>query len=349
MRLRRIEPVLRRALRTDCALPRGTRVLAAASGGADSTALLLGLRRLAPELGLELAAAHLHHGLRGTDADADQAFVRDLCARLGVPLIAARWDARRRMRRRGLSGQDGLRRLRREFLAAAARRAGAGAIATAHTADDQLETVLLRLLRGAGLPGLGGMRERRGRWIKPLLGATRNDVEADLRAAGEPWREDASNASPAYARNRLRRDAIPALIAALDPAADPARGRARLALRVAATAREARHAERALARWTTRVLSRVSRIQAAEIALDSRGVGFYPLAFQRTLLRRLWRGIAGVDIGLTHRHLDALCHLIAKPRRGARILLPAGWVAEPRADTLCIRHAGIRRNPREPR
>uniref|UniRef100_A0A832I2P5 tRNA(Ile)-lysidine synthase n=1 Tax=Eiseniibacteriota bacterium TaxID=2212470 RepID=A0A832I2P5_UNCEI len=349
MRLRRVEPVLRRSLRSDCALPPGSRVLVAASGGADSTALLLALQRVAPEFGLSVAAAHLHHGLRGADADADLAFVRALCSRLGVPLVAARWDARRRMRRRGLSGQDGLRRLRREFLAAAARRAGAGAIATAHTADDQMETVLLRLLRGAGLPGLGGMRARRGRWLKPLLGATRADIEADLRRAGEAWREDASNASPAYARNRLRREAIPALIAALDPRADPARARPALARRVAAAAREARDAERALGRWIRPVLPRVSRIQGAEFALDSRGVGSYPVAFQRALLRRWWRGIAGAGTGLTHRHLDALCHLLAKPRRGARVLLPAGWVAEPRADTLRIRHAGHRRHLRESR
>lgn len=350
MRLRRIEPVLRRALRGDCALPRGSRVLVAASGGADSTALLLGLARVSPESGLEVAAAHLHHGLRGAEADADLGFVRALCSRLGVPLVAARWDATRRMRRRGLAGQEGLRRLRREFLAAAARRSGAAAIATAHTADDQLETVLLRLVRGAGLPGLGGMAERRGRWIKPLLGATRADVEADLRAAREPWREDASNASSAYARNRLRHDAIPALLAALAPGADPARARAGLARRVSATAREAREARRALAAWTAPVLSRVSRIQAAEFALDSAGVGSYPPAFQRALLRRAWRGIVGPRLGLTLRHLDALCHLIANPRRGARVLLPGGWAAEPGTDTLHIRrHAGARRHPRETR
>ena len=106
------------------------------------------------DLGLRLHAAHLHHGLRGAEADADLEFVRALCERLGVPLTAARWDTRARLRRRGLSGQAGLRTLRREFLLAAARRAGAHAIVTAHTADDQLETLLMRLARGAGLSGL---------------------------------------------------------------------------------------------------------------------------------------------------------------------------------------------------
>src|SRR5262249_27645811 len=145
----------------------GSTLLVAVSGGADSTALLLGLSRIACEFGLSLHAAHLHHGLRGRDADRDLEFVRTLCRRLGVPLTAARWECSARMARRGLSGQAGLRTLRREFLAAAARKAGARAIATAHTADDQLETLLLRLARGAGLRGLSGMRPKAGDWIKP--------------------------------------------------------------------------------------------------------------------------------------------------------------------------------------
>ena len=163
MRLRRVEPVLRRALRGRSAPARPARgapatLLVAVSGGADSTALLIGLANLSRDLGFRLHAAHLHHGLRGAEADADLEFVRALCGRLGVPLTAARWDTRARLRRRGLSGQAGLRTLRREFLLAAARRAGARAIVTAHTADDQLETLLMRLARGAGLSGLPGMR-----------------------------------------------------------------------------------------------------------------------------------------------------------------------------------------------
>ena len=161
MRLRRLEPVLRRALRGPCRLPAGSTLLVAVSGGADSTALLVALASLARESGLVIRAGHLHHGLRGAEADSDLVHVRELCERLQIPLAAARWDCTARMRLRGLRGEAGLRVLRREFLLAAARRTGASAIATAHTADDQLETLLMRLARGTGFTGMAGMRARR--------------------------------------------------------------------------------------------------------------------------------------------------------------------------------------------
>ena len=333
MRLRRLEPVLRRALRGPCFIARGSRVLVAVSGGADSVALLLALRSVAREFGLAVHAAHLHHGLRGAEADADLAFVRELCARLDVPLEWARWNTRLRMRRRGQSGQSGLRTLRRQFLAGTARRAGAAAIATAHTADDQLETVLMRLLRGTGLTGLAGMAPKRGAWIKPLLEATRAEVEADLRTQGEPWRDDRSNESRAYLRNRLRHEAIPALLRALHAegaaAASPApAARAALARRVSRAAAEARGAADMIKRWARRVLPHHCRIQAGELALDSRGVASYPLAARRMLLRELWTTAAPGCGGLTHRHLDSLSRLLESRRPGARVELPGGWVAE---------------------
>jgi tRNA(Ile)-lysidine synthase len=311
-----------------CAVPEGARLLVAVSGGADSTALLLGLHALAPELRFQLSAAHLNHGLRGAEADGDQAFVVALCARLGVPLTAARWDCGARMKRRGLAGQSGLRTLRREFLVATARRAGASAIATAHTADDQLETLLLRLARGTGLAGLGGMRARRGGWIKPLLTATRADIETDLRAIEQPWREDRSNRDLRYARSRVRHEVIPALarVVAPDGASDPV-ARAGLARRVAASALELRAAQRVLARAGARILARVARFHGGEIALDSRTLGSYPSSIQRTVLRLLWQRPGHAGQHLTQRHLNALQSLLATSRGGSRVDLPDGWRA----------------------
>jgi tRNA(Ile)-lysidine synthase len=326
-RLRRIEPALRRALRGPCALPRGSRILVAVSGGADSTALLVGIARVAPEHGLAVSAAHLHHGLRGAAADADLEHVRALCGRLGVPLAFARRDTPRQMRRRGLAGENGLRILRRAFLRRAATRAGAQAIATAHTADDQLETLLMRLARGAGLRGLGGMRERHGRWLKPMLDVTRAEVEADLGRAGIAWRTDESNADRRYLRNRVRHDVVPALLAAIAPARPSGSARAALARRAGAAAREAREAERAIAAWISPVLGKICRIQRGEIALETIGVAPYPIAARRTLLRQLWRALPGAGPGLTVRHLETLDRLIAAGREGAAVNLPDAWTA----------------------
>jgi tRNA(Ile)-lysidine synthase len=270
----------------------------------------------------------LNHGLRGAEADADQAFVASLCARLGIPLTAARWDCRARMKRRRLAGQSGLRTLRREFLVAAARRAGAVAIATAHTADDQLETLLLRLARGTGSAGLGGMSGRRGPWIKPLLEATRADVEADLVAQGQPWREDRSNHDLRYARSRVRDEVIPALarVVAPDGASDP-RVRSGLARRAAAAALELRAAQRLLERTAARILARAAQFRDGEIALDSRTLGSYPFAIQRTVLRLLWQRPGHAGHYLTQRHLNALQSLLATARGGSRVDLPDGWRA----------------------
>ena len=328
--------MLRRALRGPCAPLHGSRVLVAVSGGADSTALLVGLHRIAGEFGLSLTAAHLHHGLRGADADADLDAVRALSAGLEIPLIAARRDTRRLMRARGLAGQAGLRTLRREFLAAAARRASAATIVTAHTADDQLETLMMRLSRGTGLAGLGGMAPRRGRWIKPLLQATRSDIEFDLVRAGISWREDLTNAGHHYFRSRIRHDAIPALIAAcsgqpprrVNTVTGAAFGapamRAGLARAVAATVDEARSAAGMIERSASRVLRDICRIERGEFRLDSNRVASYPLALRRALVRLLWKSLAPSTVGLTRRHFELLDRMLACVSGRARIELPAG-------------------------
>ena len=331
MRLRRLEPVLRRALRGPCRLPAGSTVLVAVSGGADSTALLVAMASLAREFDLAVRAAHLHHGLRGADADRDLAHVRELCARLDLPLAAARWDCTARMRRRGLRGEAGLRLLRREYLVTAARHVGATAIATAHTADDQLETLLMRLARGTGLVGMAGMRPRRGVWLKPLLHATRADIERDLRQHGIDWREDGTNATPEFTRNRIRHGAVPALLDALrTPAAAPAARRERLARRAAALADELADAGRVLSRSAARALRRALGDTPRGPALDVGALTRLPGALRRLALARAWRllGPAGAAApGLTAPHLAALARCVGSGRARAEVALPQGWRA----------------------
>jgi tRNA(Ile)-lysidine synthase len=329
MRLRRLEPVLRRALRGPCRLPTGSTVLVAFSGGADSTALLVAMASLEREFGLTVRAAHLHHGLRGADADSDLVHVRELCERLRIPLEAERWDCAARMRRRGLRGEAGLRTLRREFLLAVAQRVGATAIATAHTADDQLETLLMRLARGTGLPGLAGMRARRGPWIKPMLHATRADIERDLARHRLSWCEDATNATPEFTRNRIRHGAVPALLDALGlPSAPAAERRERLARRASALAEELGAAGRVLARLAAARLDRA--LLPDEPALDAKALAALPPTLRRLALARAWRrfGPNGPAApGLTARHLASLSRCIDGPRSRAEVALPQGWRA----------------------
>src|SRR6266542_5633720 len=162
----------------------GETVLIAVSGGADSVALLDVLRDLRPELGLALACAHVHHGLRA-EADADADFVQRLCEKLEVPFHLERVAVRREPPWEGLEAEA--RRARYAALEARAVALGARRIATGHTADDQAETVLMRLLEGAGPRGLAGIAPVRGLFIRPFLGARRADIEAHLRARGLAW------------------------------------------------------------------------------------------------------------------------------------------------------------------
>ena len=181
---------------------------AAVSGGADSMALLLLLRQLQPRFGYTLSACHVNHGLRGQSADRDEAFVRAECARLGVPLRV--FHAAELTPPPAHAGEDWARRLRYTAFVQLQGQ-GIDAIATAHTANDQAETLLLRLARGTGLHGAGGIRPRRGCYLRPLLCLIRAETEAVCRAAGQPWVTDETNDTDAYARNRLRHNALPAL------------------------------------------------------------------------------------------------------------------------------------------
>ncbi len=192
----------------------GDVLVVAVSGGADSTALAWLLADLAPGLGARLAGlAHLNHQLRDA-ADADEAFCRDLASQLGLAFDSRRIDVATEARARKTSVEDAARTVRYLFLSEVAAGRGATRVAVGHTRDDQAETVVLRLARGAGPTGLAGIYPRAGHVIRPLLDARRSDVEAWLRERRREWREDESNEDRSFARNKVRHDLLPQFVAA---------------------------------------------------------------------------------------------------------------------------------------
>jgi len=192
-------------------IPRDATVLAALSGGPDSCALAHALCALRKRQRCQVVAAHVHHGLRGQEADADAAHAAAVAASLGVPFAQRSANVRRFADENKLSLETAAREVRYHLLADAARELGADLIATGHTANDQAETVLMNLLRGSGLDGLAGIAPVRDNIIRPLLRLTRDEVLAYCEANSIAYRVDSSNRDLRFTRNRIRHEALPLL------------------------------------------------------------------------------------------------------------------------------------------
>lgn len=199
------------ALRQYSLFSQGDRIAVGVSGGADSVALLRFLAALRPQFGWDLVVCHIHHGLRGAEADRDECFVRALAEQLGLPCAVSRIDAAALALRDHISVEEAGRMARYTFFAQTA--GEGGRIATAHTLDDSIETVLMNLVRGTGLRGLCGIPRIRGNIVRPLLDCTRAEVEDYLGALGQPYCTDSTNLTDDYTRNRIRHDILPRLCA----------------------------------------------------------------------------------------------------------------------------------------
>jgi tRNA(Ile)-lysidine synthase len=208
------EPPLTLSIDTALLKP-GLRLAVGLSGGADSVALVRALAERSKQLGLVLHAAHLHHGLRGEEADGDLAFAHALADELGLPFHEARVDVGTAAKEQGETIEEAARRLRYRWFRQLMASGEVEAVATAHTRDDQAETVLAKFLRGAWTEGLSGIHPvidfPEGRIVRPLLGATRVEIEAYLGSLGQGWREDSSNRHLTFTRNRIRHELLPLL------------------------------------------------------------------------------------------------------------------------------------------
>ena len=312
----------------------GDRVAVAVSGGADSVALLRVLLELREPLGIALTVAHFHHGIRGAEADGDLEFVRELAGKFSLEFHSGSGDAPSHARLRKISLEAAARELRHLWFGQLVDQRRADKIATAHTLDDQAESVLMRLLRGAAARGLAGIfpAHQERRLVRPLLGITRGEVEAYLLTAGQTWREDSTNRDLAHTRNRVRHQLLPLLERDFNPSVR----------RALADIAEVSRAEAEY--WNGEVASLLSRLarrgrpsrsgrstsgeSAGAVALDLAALRALPLAVQRQILHT----IAGqMGVSLEFRHVEQLVQLVQTAEGGraggSRLALPGGLTA----------------------
>jgi tRNA(Ile)-lysidine synthase len=313
---------LEKSIRDHRLLKAGDRVGAAVSGGADSVALLRGLLALRDELGIVLSVVHVHHGLRA-EAAADQRFVEELATANELPCHCVACDVKRFAQERRLSIEAAGRELRYRYFYQLIAEGKLDKVATAHTRDDQAETVLLRLLRGAGTRGLAGVyrtvgdASEEGRIARPMLAISRAEVEAYLRELNQPWREDESNRDPGYLRNRVRHEVLPLLEREFNP---------NLRQILSETAEIAHAEEEFWAELASQQLSKrlLKPIGDAEPRLDVRRLADLPLALQRRLLRAF---AERQGVRLDFEHLERM-RIFAVAGRAGKCELPKKVYAE---------------------
>jgi tRNA(Ile)-lysidine synthase len=282
-------------------------VLVGLSGGSDSVALTLLLRDLEAHSGFTVAGiAHLNHQLRPT-AERDERFCREFAARVALPMSIESIDVAGYAEAQRLSREDAARRLRYDFLARAAAVAGADRIAVAHTQDDQAETFLLKLIRGAGLTGLGGIYPRRDGIVRPLLDVSREELRQFLRSRHETWVEDESNADLGNPRNRIRHVVLPELERAYG-------GPVRAAISRAASL--VREDGVWLEETSERRFRDLAVCSGAELAFDAAALAAEPQPIRRRILQRALREMAG-DREIGFEHIEAADEVLSGDAGGA--------------------------------
>lgn len=316
---------VRRTIRRYALCPPGSRVLVGLSGGSDSVALTLLLRELSEHGGFSLVAlAHVNHQLRA-DAARDERFCREFAARIDLPIHVEAVDVRSYATSQRLSIEDAARRLRYEVLRRCAVEIRADRVAVGHTRDDQAETFLLKLIRGAGTTGLGGVYPQRGDVIRPLLDVSREELREYLRGAGQSWVEDDTNTDLKNPRNRIRHQVLPELHKAAG---------ADTTIAIARAAGLARDDSQWLDQLADGRFSALSREAPYGLEIDAAALDEEPLPVQRRILLKGLRTVAeGREIGLEH--VESALGVAAGLAGGAD--LPGGRVELRRGKLVLLR------------
>jgi len=296
------------------------RLLVAVSGGVDSVVLAHCLRGLSRRFELDLQIGHVNHGLRGAESDADERAVCELAESLGVPVVVERVEPEA-LRRDGSSRtrptpQEAARLVRAEALQRMCGQLGAAHVATGHNADDQAETVLMRLLRGCSPDALGGIPESSpdGRWVRPLLQVSRSSIASYAEAHRLCWSEDSSNRDSRYTRNRLRQEWLPGLMEAFNPQL----------LRTIANLAEAQRRD---SEWVESLVTEEAdkrfRVIDGGLRIAAGGWDAMPEALARRLVRRAVLVLGG-GRDLSRVHLQRMLEFLRSGRPGREIELPGG-------------------------
>lgn len=309
---------IKKTIRKYSLMERGERILVALSGGADSSALLSLLHCLSVELGLKLFPAHFHHGQRGREADEDEAFCRELAQKYDLVLKAGKIT--RPDVPRGMSPEDYFRRERYTFLDRVASECGTGKIALGHHLDDQAETVLLNMLRGGGPAGLRGILPvRDNKYIRPLIEVSRQEITEYLNKEGIGYRQDSSNTSDVYLRNRIRHELIPFLKEKYNPSIEKTLSR---------MAEVLRRDEEYFKACIEEILSSAhieKTTGSVSVAVDY-FKGLHPAIGYR-LVKTLLEGMAPAGGGFSFTHIESVFRLIADGATGKSISLSHRLVA----------------------
>ncbi|MEI6610871.1 MAG: tRNA lysidine(34) synthetase TilS [Deltaproteobacteria bacterium] len=308
-------------------LEKGDRVVVALSGGPDSTALLAALAQISKELDFDIIVAHFNHGLRGTSSDEDENYSQAIAEKLGLIFVTGKMDSK--LRQKGVSPEDFYRQERYQFLNKVAKDNNAQKIALGHNLQDQAETVLLNLLRGSGLEGLRGILPmREGKFIRPLIEITRDEIIGFLSEAGLSYCHDSSNESSIYLRNKIRSELIPYLKEKFNP---------KIVENLAQMAETLRLDDELIRNSVEQVLqSKHIQNQPDGISLNIEYLKGLAPAIRSRLFKEILESLSPEKNGFSFSNIKALDRLVQLAESGKRISLPLAIEARREYDKLIL-------------
>jgi tRNA(Ile)-lysidine synthase len=315
---------------------RDTHVLLAVSGGQDSVALLMAVNSIKRRVSGrgQVFVGHLNHGMRGEEADADQAWLEDVCCRLELPFEVGRTDVAALAAEQRDGWEAAARTARYDFLSQTAERVGARWVATGHTRDDQVETVVHRLMRGTGLAGLAGMRVTRPlsatvTLVRPILGVSRKDVLAYLGAIGQDYRVDATNADVRFDRNRLRHQMLPLLRAESTGDFDDA---------ILRLAEQAAESQAVIDQNAAELAAKCVVLERPDsLRIDCRKLAGQPILTVREVCRSAWREMGWPQQAMGFAEWQLLASLAKELEPRPQVNMPGDVLAVRKGDWLLVR------------